>query len=1218
VITFVLAPLATYYVFYSKRPWQRVQQVLLFFFSISVLWAPLRLTERAFAVDVVDCLVGPTLVIWITFWFWWRDDFHRILDYSFFAEEVTTDDSDTIAYTKLRYAEQKHANELLEGALVPPIFWGSRLYLEFINNEYENEYLVIFCKEKNQKTWVLPFIGVWITIAIGLNVLPVAGKYETWFALRIGMIFFIACFPVLHIMTWNAKARRDGRAGVRLEAAYLMVTILLATYAFICNTWRLARYVGDDPLWLMEQVQDGPFNKGPEGASDSVSLMTLVVLLYGLHHMSSLRTKTTWIALLLVCGLYGGLSLPDGYSPDGREVARDNLGMLILFSIFLHIGRFRQETEERLSYLEHVKLRDALRELKENEHMGRYSYKTRVPSYNSSTCQVWKAQDNVASEDVNVAIKVVEDPTYVKTELLARYANDAHKLDKQNVVDVNRVHVPEDEYEEFQEWCIANGVPPSLVDTTPSESTTTGLNCVTETYVLVMDWLDGSLTDAMVREHLAGTDAKEIAMAAKSIAEALVVMHEAGSIHGDIKGDNIMHAERHGPSLLPRLTRSRWQFRTSAEFRGVIKDQETSRRWQLIDLDACAEIGKEVSGKYSEAYIPPEYAKILLPTRIDGKPAKDQPTITACPSFDIWSFGLVLFELCAAVPLFMRDMSDDTLLFDYHKLPTWEKPTDQHLELVLRPAYQNGSASFVMQLVARDLILKCLQGCPHNRPTSMREVLGHQFFSSVDQIMLQRPLPHPDRGELDVIFSYRTIDAAEMMRLRQFLNVIGIKTADGSQVPPGEDWRLWYFDQMHKATVFVPILSRNYTSGPCVSETEQATQLGMPIVAVQLDSYGWNKVLSEPVGEIEIHGGEKKPYDTSSTNATLATAYKDITTVKLGDGGAYPSQTPSFFSDMVSVASEIIKVLPQHGNPVLYALILTAPEQGEFGKALSQKLKALGLPSAHISSMNDWTTACATAFSVLPVLSREFLMSETCFDVICATQPKMDIVPVTFSLANFTKVQRCSPKELAVHPGLNERIPYLNSLFNRANRIPPNADFIMDVHMGQLEHALWRHATAANQTEAKFSARVHKINSILGSLPLIPEIGTFETSNDMDTLCRNVLHLDSQVRSPRSRGSAAMVKQVIISHTGSQHGLEVAASIRSALETQGVETIHILQKLDDPMWFSICGQSEVCIALFSGKYVESETAEGQLTYAKDNGLTIVPVVLDGLFRQHFV
>ena len=67
----------------------------------------------------------------------------------------------------------------------------------------------------------------------------------------------------------------------------------------------------------------------------------------------------------------------------------------------------------------------------------------------------------------------------------------------------------------------------------------------------------------------------------------------------------------------------------------------------------------------------------------------------------------------------------------------------------------------------------------------------------------------------------------------------------------------------------------------------------------------------------------------------------------------------------------------------------------------------------------------------------------------------LDMVPVTHSLESFTKMQWTTTKERELHEGLSERMPYLNSLFNRANRIPANEDFNMNSHMQQLQDALW-------------------------------------------------------------------------------------------------------------------------------------------------------------------
>ena len=79
-------------------------------------------------------------------------------------------------------------------------------------------------------------------------------------------------------------------------------------------------------------------------------------------------------------------------------------------------------------------------------------------------------------------------------------------------------------------------------------------------------------------------------------------------------------------------------------------------------------------------------------------------------------------------------------------------------------------------------------GNPKHRPQTMQHVLAHPFFAAEDVKLPLVPLLH---GAPDVIISYQSTQVAQMKRLRRALNVLGITTADGTQVPAGEDWRAW-------------------------------------------------------------------------------------------------------------------------------------------------------------------------------------------------------------------------------------------------------------------------------------------------------------------------------------------------------------------------------------------------------------------------------------------
>jgi len=95
---------------------------------------------------------------------------------------------------------------------------------------------------------------------------------------------------------------------------------------------------------------------------------------------------------------------------------------------------------------------------------------------------------------------------------------------------------------EVHEWCLIKGIPVTLIDDAASEPCLKGNGYIAdrnsgaeeeeEAYVLVMDWLEGNLTDAMSRERFAGVMVISVIITAKAVAEGLKVFHDAGLIHG--------------------------------------------------------------------------------------------------------------------------------------------------------------------------------------------------------------------------------------------------------------------------------------------------------------------------------------------------------------------------------------------------------------------------------------------------------------------------------------------------------------------------------------------------------------------------------------------------------------------------------------------------------------------------------------------------------------
>ena len=94
------------------------------------------------------------------------------------------------------------------------------------------------------------------------------------------------------------------------------------------------------------------------------------------------------------------------------------------------------------------------------------------------------------------------------------------------------------------------------------------------------------------------------------------------------------------------------------------------------DMDAATHAGKPIGKKTSTAYSPPELARV----RASG----GEQLQIASTSFDVWSLGVMLFELCTGRTLFRQDTSNDDLLMDEdkHTLCAWQEISEEELEEV--------------------------------------------------------------------------------------------------------------------------------------------------------------------------------------------------------------------------------------------------------------------------------------------------------------------------------------------------------------------------------------------------------------------------------------------------------------------------------------------------------------------------------------------------------
>ena len=149
--------------------------------------------------------------------------------------------------------------------------------------------------------------------------------------------------------------------------------------------------------------------------------------------------------------------------------------------------------------------------------------------------------------------------------------------------------------------------------------------------------------------------------------------------------------------------------------RNVLRIGESD--WVLCDLDATVHVGQPVGVKSSSGYAPPELARV--------KCNRERQLQKSACSFDIWSLGMILFELCAGQTLFRLDINNDEILLeeDNSRLCVWQTITDAELSPILQVGAGVDEAD-----AARNLIRWCLMGDSRKRP-STGQVLQHPFIN---------------------------------------------------------------------------------------------------------------------------------------------------------------------------------------------------------------------------------------------------------------------------------------------------------------------------------------------------------------------------------------------------------------------------------------------------------------------------------------------------------
>jgi serine/threonine protein kinase len=185
--------------------------------------------------------------------------------------------------------------------------------------------------------------------------------------------------------------------------------------------------------------------------------------------------------------------------------------------------------------------------------------------------------------------------------------------------------------------------------------------------IFTMPCAECSLYNAISKEHFAGIERSAVVATAKSLAKCIQHIHSFGIAHCDLK-----------PRNLVRIQGS----------------------WKLIDLDAACSFGARAGMKYSTAYSPPELVHLLLRPMVTASELRQklcakrleisdessavrrreyeqqvirmsqqlvlverieangvdlmERTVEAHATFDVWSFGVIMYHLLTGGQLFFR------------------------------------------------------------------------------------------------------------------------------------------------------------------------------------------------------------------------------------------------------------------------------------------------------------------------------------------------------------------------------------------------------------------------------------------------------------------------------------------------------------------------------------------------------------------------------------
>ena len=289
-----------------------------------------------------------------------------------------------------------------------------------------------------------------------------------------------------------------------------------------------------------------------------------------------------------------------------------------------------------------------------------------------------KTETEVEEGNVAVALKFMANRDEFEREVSARHR---HNINSSIVVGVLGWHTPAGE-----PFAIAGGEQQQRPEPTEEGSE--------YPYLVVMRRGGESLHTCLASQRIAGFDVTAVRALLRSLLQQTSALHQCGLVHGDLKPRNVL-----------------------------CSDDINTVKLTLCDLDAAATIGstRPRGLKVSTAYIAPEFFREYVK---DLAGSEDDDAGTTTVAADVWSLGVIAYELLSGRGLFRTDISNDDLVDaqDVMRLCVWCDVSDETLNAVLEHS-EDGTT----QMRARDFVRRCLRGDAAQRPT-LEELIAHPLL----------------------------------------------------------------------------------------------------------------------------------------------------------------------------------------------------------------------------------------------------------------------------------------------------------------------------------------------------------------------------------------------------------------------------------------------------------------------------------------------------------